>query len=191
MQESWNRQVVLAISTMKEFEAFLEGDFPWGVLMEFHIALLQDMVRAAHAKKKKVLFHLELLRGISADEAGCEFACQRLGADGIISTRPKVVETAKKNKKLAVFRLFLIDSRSLSRGIALCRSLEPDYVELLPGIACGILPEIQKQIRMPIMCGGLLRSAEQIKACFQAGACAVTISDRQAAYTYRKEQQEG
>ena len=32
---------------------------------------------------------------------------------------------------------------------------------------------------------------EQIKACFQAGACAVTISDRQAAYTYRKEQQEG
>ena len=175
MQESWNRQVVLAISTMKEFEAFLESDFPWGVLMEFHIALL----------------HLELLRGISADEAGCEFACQRLGADGIISTRPKVVETAKKNKKLAVFRLFLIDSRSLSRGIALCRSLEPDYVELLPGIACGILPEIQKQIRMPIMCGGLLRSAEQIKACFQAGACAVTISDRQAAYTYRKEQQEG
>lgn len=101
------------------------------------------------------------------------------------------METAKKNKKLAVFRLFLIDSRSLSRGIALCRSLEPDYVELLPGIACGILPEIQKQIRMPIMCGGLLRSAEQIKACFQAGACAVTISDRQAAYTYRKEQQEG
>ena len=101
MQESWNRQVVLAISTMKEFEAFLESDFPWGVLMEFHIALLQDMVRAAHAKKKKVLFHLELLRGISADEAGCEFACQRLGADGIISTRPKVVETAKKNKKLA------------------------------------------------------------------------------------------
>ena len=98
MQESWNRQVVLAISTMKEFEAFLESDFPWGVLMEFHIALLQDMVRAAHAKKKKVLFHLELLRGISADEAGCEFACQRLGADGIISTRPKVVETAKKNK---------------------------------------------------------------------------------------------
>lgn len=191
MQKMWDRQVVLAISAMKDFEAFLESDFQWGVLMEFHIALLQDMVRAAHAKGKKVLFHLELLRGISADEAGCEFACQRLGADGIISTRPKVVETAKKNKRLAVFRLFLIDSRSLSKGIALCRSLEPDYVELLPGIACGILPEIRKQIPTPIMCGGLLRSAEQIKACFQAGACAVTVSDRQAACAYLKEQQEG
>ena len=141
--ENWNGQVVLAISTMKEFESFLDSSFTWGVLMEFHIALLPDMVKAAHGRGKKILFHLDLLRGISTDEYGCEYACQRLRADGIISTRPKVVETAKKNKCLAILRLFLIDTRSLERGLALCNSLEPDYVEILPGIACGILDYIR------------------------------------------------
>ena len=191
METVWEKQVVLAISAMKEFEAFLESDFEWAVLMEFHVALLADMVKAAHAKGKKILFHLDLLRGISTDEFGCEYACQKLRADGIISTRPKAVEAAKKNKKLAVLRLFLIDSRSLERGIALCNSLEPDYVELLPGIACGILPYIREKTEVPFMCGGLLRTAGDIEACFEAGACAVTISNKRAAGEYRKKNQEG
>ncbi len=190
-ENQWKGEVVLAISAMKEFETFLDSDFQWGVLMEFHLALLAGMIREAHRRGKKLLLHLDLLRGISADEFGCEYACQQLSADGIISTRPKVVETAKKNRKLAVLRLFLIDSRSLEKGIALCGRLEPDYVELLPGIACGILGAIWEEIRAPIMCGGLLRTPEEIRACFQAGACAVTISSREAAEAYRKKYREG
>ncbi|QNM06536.1 glycerol-3-phosphate responsive antiterminator [Qiania dongpingensis] len=179
--EEWNGQVVLAISTMKEFEGFLDSRFTWGVLMEFHIALLSGMVNAAHRQGKKILFHLDLLRGISTDEYGCEYACQKLGADGIISTRPKVLETAKKNKCLAILRLFLIDTRSLERGIGLCNALEPDYVEVLPGIACGILSYIRERTGVPLMCGGLIRKPEEIENCFRAGACAVTISNRKAA----------
>ncbi len=191
MKENWSRQVILAISSMKEFEAFLISEFDWGVLMEFHLALLSGMVREAHRRGKKLLFHLDLLKGISADEFGCEYACQKLMADGIISTRPKVVETARKNRRLAILRLFLIDSRSLEKGLALCGALRSDYVELLPGIACGILGRIREQTDVPFMCGGLLRSPEEIEACFEAGACAVTISDRAAAEAYRKKYREG
>ena len=56
--EEWNGQVVLAISTMKEFEGFLDSRFTWGVLMEFHIALLSGMVNAAH---RLSLIHISLL----------------------------------------------------------------------------------------------------------------------------------
>lgn len=183
-ETNWNGQVVLAISTMKEFEGFLKSRFTWGVLMEFHIALLPDMVREAHKAGKKILFHLDLLKGIATDEYGCEYACQKLKADGIISTRPKVLETAKKNKCLAILRLFLIDTRSLDRGIGVCNALEPDYVEVLPGIACGILDYIRERTEVPFMCGGLIRSPEEIERCFEAGACAVTISNRRAAEVY-------
>ena len=56
MKENWSRQVILAISSMKEFEAFLISEFDWGVLMEFHLALLSGMVREAHRRGKNSSF---------------------------------------------------------------------------------------------------------------------------------------
>lgn len=181
-----NREIIYAISQMKEFERFLDSDLECCVLMDMHLALLSSMVRTAHEKGKKVFFHLDLLKGISADEYGCEYACQCLRADGIISSKVKVIETAKKNRRMAILRLFLIDSKSLERGISLCNTCQPDYVEILPGIACGILPYIQTRTSAKLMCGGLIRTPEELHACFEAGACAVTISKMDTIRRYRE-----
>ncbi len=181
-----NREVIFAISQMKEFERFLKSELNYCVLMDIHLALLASMVKAAHENGKKVFFHLDLLKGISADEFGCEYACQRLKADGIISSKVKAIETAKKNHRTAILRLFLMDSKSLERGLTLCNSCEPDYVEILPGIACGILPYLQTRTVAKLMCGGLIRTPEELKGCFDAGACAVTISKMETIRQYRE-----
>lgn len=181
-----NREVIYAIAQVKEFEHFLESDLNCCVLMDIHLALLASMVKAAHDKGKKVFFHLDLLRGISSDEFGCEYACQRLKADGIISSKVKAIETAKKNHRIAILRLFLMDSKSLERGISICNACQPDYVEILPGIACSILPYIQSRTSAKLMCGGLIRTPEELKACFDAGACGVTISRMETIRQYRE-----
>ena len=181
-----SREVVVAVSQMKEFERFLKSDLKYCVLMDIHLSLLASMVKTAHDHEKKVFFHLDLLRGISSDEYGCEYACQRLKADGIISSKVKTIETAKKNHRTSILRLFLIDSKSLERGLTLCNSCEPDYVEILPGIACGILPYLQTRTAAKLMCGGLIRTPEELKACFDAGACAVTISKMETVNQYRE-----
>lgn len=181
-----NREVIFAVSQMKEFERFLKSDLKYCVLMDIHLAMLASLVKAAHENEKKVFFHLDLLKGISADEFGCEYACQRLKADGIISSKVKVIEAAKKNHRPAILRLFLMDSKSLERGLTLCNSCEPDYVEILPGIACGILPYLQTRTASKLMCGGLIRTPEELKACFDAGACAVTISKMETVRQYRE-----
>ena len=155
-------------------------------MMDMHLALLASMVRAAHERGKKVFFHLDLLRGISADEYGCEFACQSLKADGIISSKVKVIETAKKNRKVGILRLFLMDSKSLERGLSLCNNCQPDYVEILPGIACSILPYLKSRTTSKLMCGGLIRTADELKTCFDAGACAVTVSRMETIRQYRE-----
>ena len=111
-----------------------------------------------------------------SDESGCEYACQVLGADGIISTKAKVVETAKKNRKISILRFFLIDSKSLDKGVMLCNSIEPDYVEVLPGIAYSMLPSIKKRTDTKSMCGGLIKTKEEMEACLSHGAVAITIS---------------
>ena len=106
----FSQPILLAISQMKDFEKFLQSPLDTCILMDFHINLLPSMMQAAHAAGKTVYLHADLLRGVSADEFGCEYLCQRLRADGIISTKPKVLEAARRNHVATILRLFLIDT---------------------------------------------------------------------------------
>ncbi|KSV59857.1 glycerol-3-phosphate responsive antiterminator [Acetivibrio ethanolgignens] len=178
-----NQRIVPAVTNMKDFEKFLESSLEYCVLMNLHISLMEQMLPMAKKKGKKVLVHLELIHGLSGDEYGCEYACQRLRVDGVISTKGKVVETAKRNKKLAILRLFLIDTKSLEKGLNLCSTVQPDYMEVLPGLASSIIPGLKERVNVPMMSGGLIRSREQIEECLKNGACAVTISDMKLALT--------
>lgn len=173
-----DQKILPALSTMKEFEKFMKSDDTYGIIMNIHLGLLQGIIHEAHAKGKKILLHLDLTKGLSADVFGCEYACQVLKVDGIISTKNKVIESAKKCGKIAILRLFLIDSKSLEKGITICNTTLPHYVEILPGIAYDIIPMIKEKVSCEIMCGGLITSIEQIDKCIEMGAKAVTISDK-------------
>ena len=187
----FSQPILLAISQMKDFEKFLQSPLDTCILMDFHINLLPSMMQAAHAAGKTVYLHADLLRGVSADEFGCEYLCQRLRADGIISTKPKVLEAARRNRVATILRLFLIDTKSLEKGAALIKNLQPDHVELLPGLACDAIADLKQRLQpvastqpQSFLCGGLIKTHAQITRCLEAGACAVTLSDRTLAEEY-------
>ena len=149
------------------------------------------MMQSAHAAGKTVYLHADLLRGVSADEFGCEYLCQKLRADGIISTKPKVLEAARRNHVATILRLFLIDTKSLDKGASLIKNLQPDHVELLPGLACYAIADLKQRLQpvastqpQSFLCGGLIKTHAQITRCLDAGACAVTLSDRTLAEEY-------
>ena len=185
---TFSQPILLAISQMKDFEKFLKSPLDTCILMDFHINLLPAMMQTAHATGKKVYLHADLLRGVSADEFGCEYLCQRLRADGIISIKPKVLEAARRNHVATILRLFLIDTKSLEKGAALICSLQPDHVELLPGLACDAISDLKQRLdistEQSFLCGGLIKTRDQITHCLDAGACAVTLSDRKLAEEY-------
>ena len=187
----FSQPILLAISQMKDFEKFLQSPLDTCILMDFHINLLPSMMQAAHVAGKTVYLHADLLRGVSADEFGCEYLCQRLRADGIISTKPKVLEAARRNRVATILRLFLIDTKSLDKGAALIKNLQPDHVELLPGLACDAIADLKQRLQpaastqpQSFLCGGLIKTHAQITRCLEAGACAVTLSDRTLAEEY-------
>ena len=187
---TFSQPVLLAVSQVKDFEKFIRSPLDICILMDIHVNLLPSMMHMAHDAGKKIFLHADLLRGISADEYGCEYICQHLKADGIISTKNRVLETARRNHTATILRLFLIDTKSLDKGVALIDSLRPDYVELLPGLACEVIPDLKKRLRekgapeISLLCGGLIRTPEQITRCLRAGAHAVTLSDRRLAETF-------
>lgn len=168
---------VPVVHSMKRLEKFIESDLIVCILQDIHISLLEHMIKTLHDNNKLALVHIDMVHGISSDEHGAEFLCQRLRADGVISSKTRIIETTKKNKKIAIQRMFLIDSKSIERGIETLQKSQPDIVEVMPAIAYKIIPYIKSKINMPLIGGGLLKTKEDILQGLEAGCMAFTVSD--------------
>lgn len=168
---------VPVVPSMKRLEKFIETDLVVCILQDIHISLLEHMIKTLHDNNKLALVHIDMVHGISSDEHGAEFLCQRLRADGVISSKTRIIETTKKNKKIAIQRMFLIDSKSIERGIETLQKSQPDIVEVMPAIAYKIIPYIKSKINMPLIGGGLLKTKEDILQGLEAGCMAFTVSD--------------
>lgn len=171
------QKVIPAISNHQELKAFLQSHLVYGILMNFQLAQLPELVQEMKNRQKKVLIHSELIKGLSSDEYGAIYLIQALKVDGIISSKPKVIEVCKKRKVIGILRFFLKDSISLSQSLEVAQKVNPDYLEVLPALCIDIIPEIKNQVHCDILMGGLIRSKEQIKTCLSAGAIAVTTSN--------------
>jgi glycerol uptake operon antiterminator len=172
-----DQKIIPAISNHQDLKRFLQLPLTYGILMNFQLAQLPDLVKLMKDNKKKVLIHSELIRGLSSDEFGAIYLIQSLQVDGIISSKPKVIEICKKRNVIGILRFFLKDSISLEQSLEMATKVDPDYLEILPALSIEIIPEIKNRIHMPIFMGGLIRSEAQIKKCLESGAVAVTTSN--------------
>jgi glycerol uptake operon antiterminator len=171
------QQILPAISNHQDLKKFLALPLTYGILMNFQLAQLPDLVKLMKENHKKVLIHSELIKGLSSDEFGAIYLIQTLNVDGIISSKPKVIEVCNKRNVIGILRFFLKDSISLEQSLELARKTNPQYLEILPAISTDIIEEIKKEVSSKILMGGLIRSKEQIIKCLKAGACAVTTSN--------------
>lgn len=171
------QKVIPAISNHQELKAFLQSHLVYGILMNFQLAQLAELVLEMKNHHKKVLIHSELIKGLSSDEYGAIYLIQSLKVDGIISSKPKVIDICKKRKVIGILRFFLKDSISLEQSLDVAIKTNPDYLEVLPALCTDIISEIKSRIHCEIMMGGLIRSKDQIKECLSAGAIAVTTSN--------------
>jgi len=171
------QNIIPAISSFKMLEKFLRTDMTYCVLLNFHINHLKMVVEQLHQSGKKCIVHSGMIKGLSSDNAAAEYLIQSLKVEGIISTKPSVIQVAKKNNVISVFRMFLIDSTSFKRGISSFEDCNPDMVELLPAISYQLLDTIQEHIDVPIIGGGMITSKKMISECIEAGMEAVTTSN--------------
>ncbi|WP_152655218.1 glycerol-3-phosphate responsive antiterminator [Oceanobacillus sp. CFH 90083] len=171
--------VLPAVRRMKDFEKALESDHPYIVILESRLVQLKSMIDYSHRADKKVLIHFDLIQGLKADEYGVEFLYREMKPDGIISTRGNVISAAKKHQLLAVQRVFLLDSVALEHSMKLMERLQPDYIELLPGLLPEKIKQIKEDYDVPLIAGGFIEEENQVNQALEAGAVAVTTSDRE------------
>lgn len=169
--------IIPAIRKMKDFEKGLESDSEWIIILESRLAQLTHLVTYCKRANKKALIHFDLIKGLKSDEFGLEYIVQHVKPHGILSTRGNIIELAKRQKMLAIQRVFLLDSLALEQNIKQIERSKPDLIEVLPGLIPGVIQDIQSITDIPVIAGGLVKSKDEINHALEAGAIGVSTSD--------------
>jgi glycerol uptake operon antiterminator len=124
-----------------------------------------------------VLLQIDLVEGLSSDEAGVRYVATLERIDGIITTRHHLAPLARKRGLMSVVRLVLQDGRAVDRGLHVIERSRPDAVEVLPGVAFLQVADRFQNLPTPIIAGGLIRTPDEVKRIIDAGCRAVSTSN--------------
>lgn len=174
-----NKCVIPAIRSIKDFEIAVTSDHEYIILLETRLSQLGSLVKLAKKHDKKVIIHTDLVQGLKSDEYGLEYLVNNVKVDGLISTRLNVINYAKKYGLISIQRLFVLDSYALNNNLRTSKEVQPDFIEILPGIIPSLIKEIQEKTGLPIIAGGLIRTKEDVDNCLANGAFAVTTSNKE------------
>ncbi len=136
-----------------------------------------DWLRGGELRRIPVMVHVDLLGGLSSDEAGLRYVASLKKVDGIITVRSHVVAAARRVGLASILLLFLQDGRSVDRGLHLIEQSRPDAVELVPGVAALETAAQFEQVAIPRVAGGLIRSPDLVQRLLAAGFDAVSSSN--------------
>ena len=126
-----------------------------------------------------VFVHFDLIEGLKGDNVGFSFLLQEIVPHGIISTHKAILNLAKKNGLLRLLRVFMLDSDALAKGYHLAQTVQPDFVELLPGSSLPLLEDrALREFPFPLIAGGLVTNIEQVNAILGKRILAVSTSEK-------------
>jgi glycerol uptake operon antiterminator len=138
---------------------------------------MAPVLRRVHQAGKLAAVHLDLVDGLASDVAGVRWLV-RSGADAIISSHGQAVRAIRAEGVTAIQRVLCLSELAVDHGLAAVARAQPDIVELLPGV---ILPQVADlvlpRLSVPLLAGGFIRSADDVRAVLGAGALAVTTSE--------------
>ena len=174
-----NQTILPSIKSGKDLERFLESKYEYGVVLDSQIAQLPTYVKEAKRAHKKLFVHVDLIQGLKNDEHAAEFLCQLVKPAGLISTRANVIAKAKQKGIYAIQRLFLLDSNAVNKTCEVINKVQPDFIEVLPGVIPHMITEVNERTGIQVFAGGLIRTVEDVNNAIEAGAIAVTTSKRE------------
>ncbi|NLG85903.1 MAG: glycerol-3-phosphate responsive antiterminator [Firmicutes bacterium] len=170
--------IIAAVRNMGDLRSALSSTVRAVFLLTGDINTVGEAVRLARQSHKGIYLHLDLLEGLGKDKAAVHFLAQKVRPDGVITTRSYLIQAAKAAGLYTIQRIFILDSLSVKTGVASVQSTQPDAVECLPGILPRVFGELVQELDRPIIAGGLLQYPEEMRAVFNSGVKAVSVSKK-------------
>ncbi|MBE3589306.1 MAG: glycerol-3-phosphate responsive antiterminator [Firmicutes bacterium] len=151
----------------------------WGDLLQ-----LPRIVGQCKALGKAAFLHLDLVRGLAAEAEAVEYIARVVRPDGLITTKARLIPVAREFGLLAIQRVFALDSKGFHTAVQMAEAVQPDAVEVLPGVVPRAIARLREALTCPIVAGGLIETGADVEAALAAGARAVSVS-RHEVWRYR------
>ncbi len=170
--------VIPSVRRIRELDRALRSPSPYILLSEVHIGNLQAFAAKCAAADKKVLVHADLIGGFKPDREGIKLLRNMYHVSGVLTQSAQVVIAAKRARLSAIQRVFIMDSRSLERGLASIGESGPDGIEVLPGILAA---RHRAQFDFwrttsTLIAGGMITTRDEAQQLFDSGYRAITAS---------------
>ena len=170
--------VIAAVKDEEGLERSLASDIQIIFILHGDIVGLSDMVERIKARGKYAVVHVDLISGLSGKEIAVDFIKKNTRADGIISTKMPLIKRAKELGFVTVFRFFVIDSMAFDNIKKQYDMVQPDLVEILPGIMPKIITRMTKLVSAPVIAGGLIADKADVIAAIEAGAISISSTNQ-------------
>ncbi len=142
------------------------------------VLTIQSIVSKLKQSGKIVLVNIDLIEGFASKDIVVKYFKQNTLADGILSSKASAIKAAKALGMIAIHRFFVIDSFSYSNLAKQVDLSKPDCVEILPGCMPKVISWIVKDVRLPLIAGGLVCDREEAEAALNAGATAISSTNK-------------
>ncbi len=174
-----NKSTIAGVKDISDLDAALESDCEVIFLLCGTIFNLKECVEKAKNKNKIIFIHVDLVEGFSRDSVALKYISEKIKPDGILSTKNNLLKAAKSLGMLTVQRIFIIDSLSIGTAIKASQAINPDAVEIMPGIMPRITKQISSSLDVPVIVGGLVNSEEEVRLALENGALGVSTSSKE------------
>lgn len=141
------------------------------------VCSIGEIVQKIKDADKIAMVHIDLINGLSSKEVAVEFIKKNTKADGIISTKAALIKKGKELGMFTILRYFLLDSMAYENIKHQQHTVNPDFIEVLPGVMPKIIENVCKMSKAPIIAGGLILDKESVMLALSAGALAVSSTN--------------
>ncbi|TCZ78976.1 glycerol-3-phosphate responsive antiterminator [Paenibacillus albiflavus] len=174
------KPVITSLVNKEELPTILQSTSNIVFVLKADIFSIEPIVEQIREAGKLSFIHFDLIDGIGKDKMGVAYMAEKIGIDGIVTTKSSIISEGKKHGLMTIQRLFVFDSVSLDNGIKITQSSQPDAIEVLPGMVCTrIIKRIHDELDVPVIAGGLMVDLSDLELALKSGAIGISTSSKE------------
>lgn len=174
--------IIAAVNNVNNLDLAIESPCQVIFLLKGDIFNLQSIVDRVKSKGKSIFIHVDLMDGFSKDQISLKYIKDNFSPHGIITTRSNIAKIAKDMDLFVIQRIFLLDSLSFETGLKTIKSVNPDVLEILPGVLNKVIGKMSTKTKIPIIASGLITDKEDVVSCIKVGAIAISSTNKDVWY---------
>lgn len=170
--------IIAAVKDFEELNTAINSDTQVIFVLFGDILSVKKISNIINDNNKIGIVHIDLIDGLNQKEAAIKYLKQETKFKGIISTKFQTIKIAREEGFIGILRSFVFDTLSLNKAKGHLLS-EIDAIEILPGVIPKVVGELSQTSNKPIICGGLIKTKEEVMMALNSGATSVSTTKKE------------